>query len=158
MKAECLSKLILVGEGSLRRALNEYASHFHRDRNHQGQGKCPAVPRAGWAWRVSRRSCRVQGAFGIILIVRASLQESLIPSPNDSRAEGASDAGLAGTRGQHEVSPLPGCAVHLQTALEPAILAPSGIDQQTPWNRQAISVFQAKRESVLPLVFVRQEQ
>ena len=28
MKEECLSKLILFGEGSLRRALEEFAAHY----------------------------------------------------------------------------------------------------------------------------------
>lgn len=37
VKEECLSKLILVGEGSLRRALNEYIAHFHSELNHQGK-------------------------------------------------------------------------------------------------------------------------
>ena len=57
LKDECLSKLILVGEGSLRRALHEYIAHFHGERNHQGKGKYPAVPRPDWCWRLSRRSC-----------------------------------------------------------------------------------------------------
>jgi hypothetical protein len=35
---ECLSKLILFGERSLRRALSEYVTHFHSERNHQGKG------------------------------------------------------------------------------------------------------------------------
>ena len=38
VREECVSKLILVGEGSLRRALNEYLAHFHSERNHQGKG------------------------------------------------------------------------------------------------------------------------
>ena len=37
VKQECLSKLILFGEGSLRRALTEYIAHFHSERNHQGK-------------------------------------------------------------------------------------------------------------------------
>jgi putative transposase len=37
-KEECLRKLILFGEGSLRRATAEYVSHFHGERNHQGKG------------------------------------------------------------------------------------------------------------------------
>jgi transposase InsO family protein len=37
VKQECLSKLILFGEGSLRRALTEYVAHFHSERNHQGK-------------------------------------------------------------------------------------------------------------------------
>ena len=34
-KEECLSKLILFGERSLRRAVREYAVHYHAERNHQ---------------------------------------------------------------------------------------------------------------------------
>ena len=39
VKQECLSKLILFGEASLRRALNEFIEHYHAERNHQGKGK-----------------------------------------------------------------------------------------------------------------------
>jgi putative transposase len=38
MKEECLSKLIVLGERSLRRALSKHVSHFHAERNHQGKG------------------------------------------------------------------------------------------------------------------------
>jgi putative transposase len=61
-KDECLSKLILFGERSLRRALSEYIQHCHAERNHQGRGNvsCAACrgpshagravsPEAGWA-------------------------------------------------------------------------------------------------------------
>jgi hypothetical protein len=37
VKEECLSKLILLGERSLRRALREYVAHYHAERNHQGK-------------------------------------------------------------------------------------------------------------------------
>ena len=36
VKHECLSKLILFGEGHLRRALSSFAAHYHLDRPHQG--------------------------------------------------------------------------------------------------------------------------
>lgn len=36
-KQECLSRLILFGERSLRRALTEYTEHYHVERNHQGK-------------------------------------------------------------------------------------------------------------------------
>jgi transposase InsO family protein len=36
IKSECLSRLILFGEASLRRALSEYIAHYHLERNHQG--------------------------------------------------------------------------------------------------------------------------
>jgi putative transposase len=51
VKEECLSKLILLGEGSLRRVLSHYEGHYHEERNHQGKDnlllfplQTPAVP------------------------------------------------------------------------------------------------------------------
>jgi len=38
VKEECLAKLILFGESSLRRALEQYLLHYHEERNHQGKG------------------------------------------------------------------------------------------------------------------------
>jgi putative transposase len=37
VKEECLSKLILFGEASLKRALQAYVVHYHQERNHQGK-------------------------------------------------------------------------------------------------------------------------
>ncbi|ESQ17207.1 MAG TPA: transposase [Chromatiaceae bacterium] len=36
IKEECLERMILLGERSLRRALREYSAHYLRERNHQG--------------------------------------------------------------------------------------------------------------------------
>jgi transposase InsO family protein len=36
IKSECLSRMIVFGERSLRRASHEYAAHYHTERNHQG--------------------------------------------------------------------------------------------------------------------------
>ena len=44
VKEECLSKLILFGEGSLRRALHNYTVHYHEERNHQGKGNVLLPP------------------------------------------------------------------------------------------------------------------
>jgi len=44
VKDECLSKLILFGVQSLRRALCEYLIHFHTERNHQGKGNVLLFP------------------------------------------------------------------------------------------------------------------
>ena len=44
VKEECLSKLILFGEASLRRALGEFVEHFHTERNHQGKGNVLLFP------------------------------------------------------------------------------------------------------------------
>jgi putative transposase len=38
LKEECLSRLIFIGRASLRRAITQYLSHYHRERNHQGLG------------------------------------------------------------------------------------------------------------------------
>ncbi len=46
VKEECLSKLIPIGQGMLRRALREYVGHFHQERNHQGLGNVLIVPAA----------------------------------------------------------------------------------------------------------------
>ena len=45
VKEECLSKVILFGERSLRRTLSEYVDHFHAERNHQGKGNVLLFPR-----------------------------------------------------------------------------------------------------------------
>lgn len=37
-KDECLSKIILFGERSQRRAMKEYVEHYQTERNHQGKG------------------------------------------------------------------------------------------------------------------------
>ena len=44
IKEECLSKLILFGETSLRRVVSEYLKHYHRERNHQGKGNLLLFP------------------------------------------------------------------------------------------------------------------
>jgi putative transposase len=45
VKEECLSKIILFGERSLRRALTEYVDHNHQERNHQGKDNVLLFPR-----------------------------------------------------------------------------------------------------------------
>jgi hypothetical protein len=44
IKDDCLSKLILFGETSLRRALREYLAHYHAERNHQGKDNVLLFP------------------------------------------------------------------------------------------------------------------
>ena len=44
IKEECLSRLILFGEASLRQALTQYVEHFHHERNHQGKGNMVLFP------------------------------------------------------------------------------------------------------------------
>jgi transposase InsO family protein len=44
VKEECLSKMILFGEASLRHVLTHYAHHYHSERNHQGKGNVILFP------------------------------------------------------------------------------------------------------------------
>jgi transposase InsO family protein len=44
VKEECLAKLILLGEDSLRRALRDYEAHYHEERNHQGKDNLLLFP------------------------------------------------------------------------------------------------------------------
>lgn len=44
VKEECLSKLILFGEASLRHVLSNYARHFHHERDHQGKANVILFP------------------------------------------------------------------------------------------------------------------
>jgi transposase InsO family protein len=53
IRQECLARMILVGETSLRRAVEEFIRHYNRERNHQGlknkiiQPELPEFPRLG---------------------------------------------------------------------------------------------------------------
>ena len=46
IKESCLDRMILVGEGSLRRAVGEFVEHYHHERNHQGLDNQLIVPSA----------------------------------------------------------------------------------------------------------------
>jgi putative transposase len=58
VKEECLSKVILFGECSLRRALSEYVEHFHAEWNHQGKGNVLLFPRDTDVCRERPVQCR----------------------------------------------------------------------------------------------------
>ena len=58
VKEECLSKVILFGERSLRRALSEFVEHYHAERNHQGRGNLLLFPRGTQICRDGPVQCR----------------------------------------------------------------------------------------------------
>ena len=72
VKEDCLSKVILFGERSLRRALSEYVEHFHAGRNHQGKGNGRLVPRGA----DSRREQAGQGRQRLGGLLRYYHQEA----------------------------------------------------------------------------------
>ena len=57
IKESCLDRMILVGEASLRRALCEFANHYHHERNHQGLDNRLIVPLATQPHRDGRIAC-----------------------------------------------------------------------------------------------------
>ena len=67
VKQECLSKLILFGEGSLRRALVEFVEHFHAERNHQGKGNVLLFPSNDGSHSRRRRSVLCRERLGGLL-------------------------------------------------------------------------------------------
>ena len=44
IKEECLSKLILFGEKSLRHIVSNFLEHYHQERNHQGRDNLLLFP------------------------------------------------------------------------------------------------------------------
>ena len=58
VKEECLSKVILFGDRSLRRALSNCVDHFHAERNHQGKVNVLLFPRATDRQREGPVRCR----------------------------------------------------------------------------------------------------
>jgi transposase InsO family protein len=44
IREECLDRLILFGERRLRHVLDEFAAHYHEERNHQGLGNALITP------------------------------------------------------------------------------------------------------------------
>ncbi len=67
VKEECLSKLIIFGEASLRRALREYVTHYHEERNHQGKGNVLLFPLNRQSAPSSDRSVRCRERLGGLL-------------------------------------------------------------------------------------------
>jgi putative transposase len=58
VKEECLSRLILFGEGTLRRALQHYLAHYHQERNHQGKENVLLFPQVRASHSANPVQCR----------------------------------------------------------------------------------------------------
>jgi hypothetical protein len=67
IKEECLSKLILFGETSLRRVVSEYLEHYHQERNHQGKGNLLLFPVSAPCEPATRGSVRCRDRLGGLL-------------------------------------------------------------------------------------------
>jgi hypothetical protein len=67
VKSECLSKLILFGEASLRRAVTEFIDHYHGERNHQGKGNLILFPHQEVGQQKPRSRVRCRQRLGGLL-------------------------------------------------------------------------------------------
>jgi putative transposase len=67
VKEECLSKLILFGEGSLRRTVTEFIDHYHGERNHQGKGNALLFPHPEVGQQKPRSRVRCRERLGGLL-------------------------------------------------------------------------------------------
>jgi len=67
VKEECLSRLILFGESSLRRALRHYEAHYHQERNHQGKDNVLLFPLPTQAVRGEQEKVRCRERLGGLL-------------------------------------------------------------------------------------------
>jgi putative transposase len=66
IKGECLNRMIFVGRASLRRAVAEYMSHYHAERNHQGLGNCllrPSPEPRGHAGTIRSSATAIRSRF-----------------------------------------------------------------------------------------------
>ena len=64
---ECLSRLILFGERSLKRSLHQYVIHYHEERNHQGQENKLLFPSQTRGPRRERGTVRCRERLGGLL-------------------------------------------------------------------------------------------
>jgi putative transposase len=66
-REECLSRLILFGEVSLRKAITMFAEHYHQERNHQGKGNLLLFPSPDQQMRSGDGKVRCKERLGGLL-------------------------------------------------------------------------------------------
>jgi hypothetical protein len=91
VKEECLSKLILFGERSLRRALSEYVEHYHAERNHQGKDNVLLFPRDTDVHREGLVQCR-ERLGGLLRYYQAAVRGRPPPRPRPRQSRSCSQA------------------------------------------------------------------
>jgi hypothetical protein len=82
IKEECLGRMILIGEGSLRRAVAQFCEHYHRERNHQGLGNKIIDPDFGSGGE-SEVQCRARlGRTAALLLPGCGLKQGRFEFPD----------------------------------------------------------------------------
>jgi putative transposase len=85
VKEECLSKLILFGEATLRRAPTQFQEHYHTERNHQGKGNVLLFPHGEDCGRAGDHQSSAASASAVFsIITTGGPHEFLDPSGTTS--------------------------------------------------------------------------
>ncbi|MBV8832936.1 MAG: transposase [Acidobacteriaceae bacterium] len=84
IKTECLSKLILFGEASLRRAVTQFIEHYHLERPHQGKGNQLLFPSLVRSTSQHAGRIRCHERLGGLLKFYQVLHEYFDPTPKSS--------------------------------------------------------------------------
>ena len=68
---DCLDRLVPIGEGHFRRAMQQFVARYHRERNHQGLGNAliedaPTASRSSASTATPRRSAQLLLARSMI--------------------------------------------------------------------------------------------
>ena len=77
VKEECLYRLILFGEHSLRRAVPNFLEHLHHERNHQGRGICSYSPPARMHLQLKQRRSLSRAARWLAQVLQPRRMNSL---------------------------------------------------------------------------------
>jgi hypothetical protein len=80
IKDECLNRMIFFGERSLRKATREYATHYHRERNHQGIDNRLIEPDDRLASTFGAIDC-VQRLGGLLRFYHRAAAKPVSPAP-----------------------------------------------------------------------------
>ena len=84
IKDSCLERLVLIGEGSRRRAVREFVAHDHHERNHQGLDHRLILPLSTAPPPRGRVPCRQR--LGGMLTLRRSVSSVIHDRPSTPRS------------------------------------------------------------------------
>ena len=88
IKSECLSKLILFGEASLRRAVTQFIQHYHLERPHQGKDNRLLFPSPGSPPSPHAAPSNVTSASGVCSSPINAQHEYFDPTWNSLNGDG----------------------------------------------------------------------
>lgn len=147
-KEECLSRLILFGEGAVYRALHEYMDHDHQERTHQGRGHMLLIPATNHSPKRDgpiRRRERLGGLLNYYTATPRAARD-LSGSPGTAAraaSRGAFDAVVC-TRGDHTPSSHAGLCIAAKASAAGLRCAALGVCPGCPRGHRAAAVIRTR--------------